>query len=309
MNVPADTSLSVRPEEVGLLLDRFVRLHVEGTPWSSVRLWIERGHVLVNDVVQLSTTYRLRDGDSVQLKGRRGRVALEQENRSGSSSAIPVLYQDSQVVVAVKPSGISTEPYDREEKHTLDRVLARNLGDRRPLLVVHRLDKETTGVLVFARTTSAQAHLKNQFRFHTTSRRYVALVHGAPRSHTIRTSLVKDRGDGLRGSTKNLKLGREAITHVRVLEQFARAALIECRLETGRTHQIRIHLSEEGHPILGERVYIRGFRGVLLTAPRVLLHARHLAFNHPSDERRLEFDDAPPNDFEAELAALRGSAR
>ncbi len=124
---------------------------------------------------------------------------------------------------------------------------------------MHRLDRDTTGLLVFARTLSAKRELKNQFRHHNVERRYWALVEGQMETTTITSRLITDRGDGRRGSVESSSLGRVATTHVKALERLPGATLVECRLETGRTHQIRIHLGEEGHALLGERVY--GARG------------------------------------------------
>ena len=120
---------------------------------------------------------------------------------------------------------------------------------------MHRLDRDTSGLLVFARTAEAQQHLEHQFRTHSTRRRYLAVVRGAVESQTIESRLVRDRGDGRRGSTTLPNVGRRAVTHVRAVERLGDYTLIECRLETGRTHQIRIHLSELGHPLCGDKVY------------------------------------------------------
>ncbi len=246
-----------------------------------------------------------RPSDRKRAKGSSGDVV--------ASVAVPKLlvFYDSQVVVVEKPSGISTVPYDRDERDTLDRRVMAQLarGQRRTkLFLVHRIDKETTGLLVFAATAHAQARLKTQFRFHTVERRYFALVRGHVRSQTISSRLVQDRGDGLRGSTINPKLGREAITHVRLIERFAQSSLVECRLETGRTHQIRIHLSEAGHPLLGERVYSRGYSGARIEAPRTMLHAATLGFDHPGEDgRRMTYESELPADFTRVIAQLRGA--
>jgi 23S rRNA pseudouridine1911/1915/1917 synthase len=133
----------------------------------------------------------------------------------------------------------------------------------------------------------------------------VAIAHGQARTATIQTRLVQDRGDGRRGSTDDEELGREAITHVKWLETLRGATLVECQLETGRTHQIRIHLAERGNPLLGERVYSKNYRGTLLPAPRLMLHARELSFEHPGTGKRLEFEQAMPQDMQAVLASLR----
>jgi 23S rRNA pseudouridine1911/1915/1917 synthase len=212
------------------------------------------------------------------------------------------------VVVVDKPAGISTVPYDENERGTLDQLVMETIserGRRAPLGIVHRIDKETSGVVVFARTVAAKLALKNQFRFHTVGRRYVALAHGQVRSSTIQSRLVQDRGDGRRGSTDDEALGREAITHVKWLESLRGATLVECRLETGRTHQIRIHLAERGHPLVGERVYSKNYRGELIAAPRLMLHARELAFEHPTTGQRLSFEQPLPPDMVSVLASLR----
>lgn len=292
----------VSSEEAGILLDRFLRGAKGNAPWSKVRAWIERGQVAVDGAVERTLTRPLAPGSVIELNEH---GAIRAERRETSPDRARILFHDSQVAVVLKPAGISTEPYDANEKDTLDRWLKGELGGRAPIYVVHRLDKETSGILVFGRTNAAKDHLKNQFRFHTTGRRYLALVHGVPRSRSISSQIVRDRGDGLRGSTDNSRLGRASTTHVRLLEELGGSSLVECRLETGRTHQIRIHLSEAGHPLLGERVYSKGYAGSLLPAPRVMLHAQSLEFDHPTTLERLQFQAEPPSDFAMRLATLR----
>lgn len=291
----------VPPEGAGLLLDRYLRTVKGAPPWSKVRAWIERGCVSVDGRIERTTTFPLTVGAVVEFNEH----GLSRRAASGADPrAIPILFQDSQVVVVVKPAFVSTEPYDAQEKDTLVQLLRAQLGGR-PLYVVHRLDKETTGILVFARTPPAKDHLKNQFRFRTTGRRYLALAHGSPRTRTISSHIVRDRGDGLRGSTDNKTLGRASVTHVTTLEELKGVTLVECRLETGRTHQIRIHLAEAGHPLLGERVYSKGYPGTLLDAPRVMLHAETLEFDHPTGGQRQCFQVDPPSDFTKMLETLR----
>jgi len=127
---------------------------------------------------------------------------------------------------------------------------------------------------------------------------------------TLRSFLVENRGDGLRGSRRSAGRkppaeGREAITHVEPVEGLVGATLVACRLETGRTHQIRIHLSESGHPLLGERVYVRDFRGPLLEAPRLMLHAAQLGFVHPATEREMRWEQPMPEDMRAVVERLK----
>lgn len=301
----------------GALLDRVVRTKLSGgsteASWNDVRRLIRAGHVLVDGAVITETEYPVAGGAEVRIAARpsefkKASAPVKRESVEGRQL---LLYVDSQLVVVDKPAGISTEPYDENEKDTLDKRVGRALardGGRAKLLTVHRLDKETTGVVVFARTHAALERLKSQFRFKTTNRKYVALAHGAVKSRRIESNLVKDRGDGLRGSTDNPRLGRSAITDVTVLERLGPVTYIECKLGTGRTHQIRIHLSETGNPLLGDRVYTRGYRGDVLEAPRVMLHAAELAFDHPTDSRRLEFKSPMPRDFSEVLEHYRSRA-
>lgn len=284
-------------------LDRWLRELLPDKSWNEVRRLARTGKIFVDGAPRLDPSELVAAGAEVELRQNAPRAT-----RTPSLPRSAILYVDAQVVVVQKPPGISTVPYDENERGTLDQLLMETLserGRRAPLGIVHRIDKETSGVVVFARTTAAKLALKNQFRFHTVGRRYVALAHGSVKSGTIQSRLVQDRGDGRRGSTDNEELGREAITHVTRLESLRGATLVECRLETGRTHQIRIHLAERGHPLLGERVYSKRYRGELLPAPRVMLHARELAFDHPSTGQRLSFEQQMPPDMQAVLATLR----
>jgi 23S rRNA pseudouridine1911/1915/1917 synthase len=171
------------------------------------------------------------------------------------------------------------------------------------------LDRETSGLIVYARTLPAKRHLKQQFRARSVKRKYVAVANGQVHSQTITSRLVADRGDGLRGSTSNPRLGKLAITHVRVQKSTAQASLVECRLETGRTHQIRIHLFEAGHPLVGERVYLRRLHAPppsdsFIAAPRLMLHAKTLGFEHPRSGEPLFFESALPADLESLIGRL-----
>jgi 23S rRNA pseudouridine1911/1915/1917 synthase len=173
---------------------------------------------------------------------------------------------------------------------------------------VHRLDKETSGLVVFARSWLAKKALSTQFRMHSVHRIYLAIAHGDIRDRTLRSFLLANRGDGIRGSAHGRPPSdaREAITHVRSAESLRGATLVICKLETGRTHQIRIHLSEAGHPVLGERVYVRHFRGPVIEAPRLMLHASELGFVHPATEREMRWEHSMPEDMKVIVERLRG---
>jgi len=269
--------------------------------------------VTVGGRVASQSDRAVRAGDLIELRLRapRPRTARVQELEGDL-----LVYVDANVAVVRKPTGVSTVPFGdegpEEELMTLDalvrEVIAKRdkIRGRAPLGVVHRLDKVTSGLLVFARTVAAKKHLAQQFRVHSTHRLYLAIAHGDVRAQTIRSYLVENRGDGLRGSAKgNHREGQLAVTHVEPKLRLRGATLVACRLETGRTHQIRIHLSEAGHPLAGESVYIRHYSEPRIEAPRLMLHAAELGFAHPEDDRPMRFSDPPPADFEEVLDRLR----
>ncbi len=177
---------------------------------------------------------------------------------------------------------------------------------------VHRLDRDTSGIMVFARTPSAETQLIRQFKRHSIERFYQAIVLGHPQDQTIESHFVRDRGDGLRGSVDEPHEDSErALTHVRVLERLGDYSLVECRLETGRTHQIRIHLSEAGHLVCGDNVYCKRLHAPPFKdrsgAPRLALHAWRLEFEHPITKENMAFKKALPKDLAKFVARLRES--
>jgi 23S rRNA pseudouridine1911/1915/1917 synthase len=196
------------------------------------------------------------------------------------------------------------------------RFLPLTLADRLPALIpgggsaraVHRIDRDTSGLVVFARTPEAESNLGKQFRAHTVGRRYLAITRGRPAEGRIESWLVRDRGDGRRGSGPAGE-GQRAVTYVRVLQEIGPCCLVECRLETGRTHQVRIHLGEAGAPLAGERVYDRAPNGPPAPdpsgAPRVMLHGAYLGLTHPATGEWVEWESPLPEDVEPVLRRLQ----
>lgn len=280
-------------------LDGLVRAKFE-LSWGKARSHIESGKVLVDGKVVTDPGAPVDpDRSAIELRMNAPRPS---KSRPTSGPGPEVVYKDTQVIVVNKPSGMSTVPYaDGPKELTLQDWACAHLKQPR-VEVVQRLDRETSGLVVFARNAEAGRALAQQFRFHTILRRYVALANGSVRPGTIRSLLVENRGDGLRGSRgpgSPLRKddAKEAITQVSVLAALSGMTLIECRLETGRTHQIRIHLSEAGHPLVGERVYVREHSGPRIEAPRIMLHAFELGFTHPTRESPMRWSAAPPADF------------
>lgn len=303
----------VDEDEDGATLAAVVRALMDGLSWNKSRDLVRTGRVQVDGQMRFDPAERLRAGALVEVNptGRRRSAPPLPEDR--------LVFVDSEVVVVRKPAGLLSVPWDdRDDRDTLierTRITLRERegtrsGERDRLGVVQRLDKDTSGLLVFARTRRARKALEAQFRAHTIFRRYVALVHGAAKAGVHESYLIADRGDGLRGSWRGKsppKAAKKAITKVRVEEKLDGATLISCQLETGRQHQIRIHLAEAGHPLVGEPVYGRGYRGRRLPAPRPMLHAASLGFRHPVGDRPVRFEAPPPDDFCAALEQLRHS--
>ena len=225
---------------------------------------------------------------------------------------LDIVYEDADLVVVDKPSGLVVHPAAGHAQDTLVNVLlhhvgelAMGFGENRPG-IVHRLDRETSGVLVVAKNDAAHRHLAAQFRAKTAHRVYECLTHGRPRPPrgTVRTLLGRSPRD--RKKFASGAVGKPAVTHYDALAFDQKVARVECRLETGRTHQIRVHLSELGCPILGDPIY--GRRGPLdQTIGRLALHARELGFTHPRDGRALMFNRPWPAAL-ADFAAARGIA-
>lgn len=305
------TTIAIDTALAGQTLAAIVRAHVEGASWNRARELCERGKVFINGVRVTDSAVRLHAGAQVEIRIDAPRVTR------GALDASAILFADHDLVVVNKPVGMLSVPFEDTDRDTLiDQTRAAlRKRDRQgsELGAVQRLDKDTSGVMLFTRTLEAKRQLQQQFRVHSIERRYVALAHGEVRDARHDTFLLQDRGDGLRGSYAVFrkpkgpipKDAQQAITFVRQLERLPNATLIECQLETGRQHQIRIHLSETGHPLVGERVYIRDFLGTRIEAPRPMLHARVLGFVHPTSGENMHFEVEPPADFNAMLAKLR----
>ena len=304
-----DASYQVSVSLDGTRLDGALREWFDGAPWSRVRTWIHSGKVFVDEKVALDPGRRLLAGERVAVRVNAPRPGAVQRLASNS-----IVYVDTHVVVVRKPTGVNSIPFEHGERGTLKELvrawLNRTAAKRRDrnrgeLGVVHRIDKETSGLMVFSRTLAAKRSLDEQLRAHSVERRYLALAHGEVKPATITSRLVADRGDGVRGSSSDPKRGRAAVTHITPQERLSKATLVQCQLETGRTHQIRIHLAEAGHPLVGESVYIRGLAGPFVSAPRLMLHAAVLGFAHPADHHPLRFEDEIPNDMRSVIEELR----
>jgi 23S rRNA pseudouridine1911/1915/1917 synthase len=284
-----------------------------GVPWTRAKKLCYEGRVTVNGVRCLDPAKRI-PADAVVVVDK-----FAPKVEKGPLAKDAIVFADRDVVVVDKPAGmlsVEDEPGNKDTlvEHTRNLLRRVDKGSvDTGLGVVHRLDRDTSGVMVFARTAEAQRVLAARFRTHDIDRIYLAIAHGEVAEARIETDLILDRGDGLRGSFglfRRPKGGlpqdaRRAVTMVKPIEELKGATLVECRLETGRQHQIRIHLAERDHPLLGERVYIRDYTGPRIEAARVMLHARTLGFDHPRSGERVSFEREPPDDFASMMKSLR----
>src|SRR4051794_10140560 len=301
---------TVSAAEAGHTLAKVLRSRLGGPSWTDVRKLIAARRVKVGDAICSDDARRLKENETV--------VLLEHPKplpRAAHPERLVVRHLDEHVVVVEKPAGVNTVRHPAElewseKRRELDptledltqwaiaKQLDRPSRDLPRLRIVHRLDKETSGLVVFARSALAERELGLQFRKHTVTRRYLAVVPGYLSPRTIKSNLVPDRGDGRRGSTQLPDVGKEAITHVAVEERLPGYTVLSCRLETGRTHQIRIHLAEAGHPVCGDKVYVRKPTGEVFEdksgAPRLALHATELGFEHPATGRHLHWTMSLP---------------
>jgi 23S rRNA pseudouridine1911/1915/1917 synthase len=305
----------VASEDAGERLDRVVARHSAGMSRAQVQTLIEAGRVELAGVAVRAST-KVKAGSTVKVQ------PLPPPPSAAAPEDLPleVLFEDSELLVVMKAAGMVVHPAPGHAGGTLVNALryrqsVRELEEdetERPG-IVHRLDKDTSGVMVVAKTIAAREGLIAQFQTHDLTREYRAIVLGHPATAlTLDTWHARHPFDRKRFTTRVAR-GKRAITHVRVIERLHGASLLSCTLETGRTHQIRVQLSEHGHAILADPVY-----GSTPRDPRVAraaeaigrqaLHARTLGFRHPITKESLHFEAAPPIDFDRALTILRDTS-
>ena len=293
-------------DQPGITVAAFVKARA-GVAWSVAKRHVTSGKVFVDGERVTEIDARLAVGQQVEL-----RMAAPRPRDPEREGVL--VFDDAHVVVIDKPTGVSSVPYDDREAGTamdLIRGAWRRMSKPAtsvPLHVVHRIDRATSGLLAFAKSKRAEVALAAQFRAHTIEREYACVAHGVVAGGRIESMLVPDRGDGLRGSTTRAGQGKRAITHVAVERALRGATSCRVTLETGKTHQIRIHLAESGHPLVGETVYIRDYRGAVIESPRLMLHAATLGFAHPVTGERVSLRSPLPPDFTAVVDRLTSPA-
>ena len=315
-------SCTVDKGQTPVRVDKYLSEHMPGTSRNRIQQAAEAGNILVNEQ-PVASNYKVKPLDLVQ-------VMLDHEpidfTIQPENIPLEVVYEDKDVLVINKPAGLVVHPGHGNYEHTLLNALAyyfqqtqAHLDINNPEIgLVHRIDKDTSGLLLIAKTPEAKTNLGKQFFDHTTERTYNALVWGTftEESGTITGALARDTRDRTIYRIYDLDENpnaKEAITHWRVLERFPYVTLVECRLETGRTHQIRVHMKSIGHPLFADEKYggmeiLKGLRtqkysqyihNCFALCPRQVLHAKTLGFTHPRTGERMFFDSPLPADIAA----------
>lgn len=294
-------------EQAGERIDKFIADSLDdAASRTQIQQWIKDGHVTVNGN-QVKPNYKLAENDTIVLiVPEPVDAALEPEN-----IPIEVVYEDANVIVINKQRGLVVHPAPGHYSGTLVNALlyhCKDLSGINGLLrpgIVHRIDKDTSGLLMAAKNDKAHVDLAEQLKSHTVNRKYLALVHGViPHDQgTIDAPIGRDAHDRKMYTVTN-KNSKHAVTHFVVLERFGDYTLVELKLETGRTHQIRVHMKFIGHPLVGDPMYGRS-KGITMSGQA--LHAAVLGFVHPGTGEMLQFEAPLPEDMEHLLHVLRTS--
>lgn len=290
-------------EESGQRLDKYLAGEMTDLSRSRIKELVQAGEVLVNGK-KSKVSYKVQKGDLIQVTV----LPLEPLKLEAENIPLDIVYEDEDIIVVNKPQGMVVHPAVGHPSHTLVNALryhTRDLADSpegfRPG-IVHRIDKDTSGLLMVAKNAAARESLEKQLAAKSNKRQYLAIVHGnfAEEEGTIDAPIGRNPKD--RKQMAVVEKGKSAVTHFKVLEQYQGYSLVECQLETGRTHQIRVHMAYIGHPLAGDPLY-----GPRKTLPGhgQFLHAKTLGFEQPSTGEWLEFSVQPPEIFQQTVADLR----
>jgi 23S rRNA pseudouridine1911/1915/1917 synthase len=271
------------PEDAGLRLDAFLAARGAARSRTAAQRAIDRGEVTVGGATR-PKNHRVEEGERIAVS-----EAAEAAPAPPADVAFGIVYEDDYLMVVDKPAGVVTHPAPGHHGVTLAEALGSEIG------IVHRLDKDTSGLLVVARSPEVREALQKMIKAREVTREYTALVEGHPdaESGTIDAPIGRDRGNRTVMSTRTDR-ARDAVTHFEVVERLPRTALLRVRLETGRTHQIRAHLAAIGHPVVGDPQYGGRESGRRLGLERQFLHASRLMFRHPFRREMVRCESKPP---------------
>jgi 23S rRNA pseudouridine1911/1915/1917 synthase len=311
----ATLAFTVDERDANARLDAFLAARVEGVSRTRLKQSIEDGDVLVAGRTALKGSHKLRAGDQVELE----LPAPPSCDFTPEDIPLRIVYEDDSLVVLDKPAGLVVHPATGVPSGTLANALAfhfrqlsAHAGATRPG-IVHRLDRDTSGLMVVAKTTNAHEHLSDQFRAREVFKSYVALVHGRVREESGRIEEPLARDPRTRTRMAVVRGGRPALSLYRVRRAYERFTLLDVQIKTGRTHQIRVHLAHLKHPVVGDKIYNGGrdttvadvrVRAAIRAMGRQFLHAEQLGFRHPQTGETLRFEASLPPELSQMLASL-----
>ena len=286
---------------------------MEGYSRTQIKTLILNGNVCLDEKEIKDPSYITKENENYFIN-----IILKQETKhSAENIDLNIIFEDEDLIVINKPPNLVMHPAPGNESGTLVNALMHytnnqlsNLDDNSRPGIVHRLDKDTSGILVVAKNNNVHINLAEQFKEHTISRRYKAIVWGTPDNQSIEGYIERNRKNRKKMSLNNKGFGKYSKTDIKLEKNFGIASIVDCHLHTGRTHQIRLHLTSKNSPIIGDKIYgkskINQFGKdkntfnkfmILKNFERQALHAYHLGFDHPTSKKRMDFDIEIPEDF------------
>ena len=295
----------VNKEENGKRLDVYIAGKDEEITRSSAQRQIEQGSVVVNDKVITKVSYKVTEGDDIKIEEQEPvEIELKAQN-----IPIDVVYEDKDIIVVNKPKGMVVHPANGNPDGTLVNAIMAICkdslsgigGEIRPG-IVHRLDKDTSGLLIVAKNDMAHVNMSEQIKRHEVKKTYIALVRGIVKENEATIDMPIGRSNSDRKKMAVTKNGKNAVTHIKVLKRYDKYTLLQINIETGRTHQIRVHLAHIGYPVIGDYIYSNGKNEFGIVGQ--CLHAKSLEFKHPITGRDMKLEAPLPEYFEKVLQEL-----
>ena len=314
MNKTYNHKLNINKELSSIRLDKILTKNLKKYSRMQIKMLIKTGNVNLNGQPILDPSYLVREHDKFEVSV----IHTEETKYKAEDIKLDIIYEDDDLLIINKQAGLVTHPAPGNETGTLVHALLHHAennlsdinGNNRPG-IVHRLDKHTSGVMVIAKNNFTHVNLANQFKLHSITRKYQAIVWGAPTKQTINGYIERNKFNRKKMSLNQKGDGKFSKTDIKLLKSYNNSSLIECTLHTGRTHQIRLHLTSISAPIVGDETYGKNKISkfgldkntfnkflILRNFSRQALHATHLGFNHPTHKKNVEFNSNLPEDME-----------
>ena len=313
MNEFYNLKLTINKQLSSQRLDKVLVSRLEGYSRTQIKTLILNGNVSLDKKEIKDPSYITKENENYFIN-----IILKQEKKhSAENIDLNIIFEDKDLIVINKPPNLVMHPAPGNESGTLVNALMHytnnqlsNLDDNSRPGIVHRLDKDTSGILVVAKNNNVHINLAEQFKEHTISRRYKAIVWGTPDNQSIEGYIERNKKNRKKMSLNNKGFGKYSKTDIKLEKTFGIASLVDCHLHTGRTHQIRLHLTSKNSPIIGDKIYVKSKINqfgkdkntfnkfmILKNFERQALHAYHLGFDHPTSKKRMDFDIEIPEDF------------